>query len=157
MANRTKLTQKKREDFLIELEQHGNVTRAARAIGIRRQYAYEVKAEDPIFSEAWDNALQEWADLLEGEADRRAFEGTVKGVWYKGEQVGEEKQFSDTLLMFRLKALRPDLYKERQATELTGEGGGPVRTATVSAALSPDDLEGLDAQALARLYFGGKP
>lgn len=35
---------------------------------------------------------------------------------------------------------------------VTGAGGGPVQTMTIT----PDDLEGLDAQALARLYFGGK-
>lgn len=126
MANRTKLTKEKREEFMAELTQHGNVTRAARAVGITRVYAYQVKAEDAVFAEAWDNAIQEWADMLEGEADRRAFEGATKGIWYKGELVGEERLYSDTLLMFRLKALRPDLYKDRQATELTGKDGGPM-------------------------------
>lgn len=127
MANRTKLTKEKREEFMAELTQHGNVTKAARAVGITRVYAYQVKAEDTAFAEAWDNAVQEWADMLEGEADRRAFEGTTKGVYYQGILVGEERLYSDTLLMFRLKALRPDLYKDRQATELTGKDGGAVQ------------------------------
>ena len=47
------------------------------------------------------------------EADRRAKDGVLKPVFYKGEIVGSIPQYSDNLLMFRLKALRPDKYRER--------------------------------------------
>ncbi|WP_407543791.1 terminase small subunit (plasmid) [Deinococcus radiomollis] len=39
-----------------------------------------------------------------------------------------------------------------ERVEHTGKNGGPI--AAVSAAVTPDDLAGMDAQALARLYFG---
>ena len=52
--------------------------------------------------------------LLEAEADRRAVEGVVKPLFYKGQRLPVEvREYSDVLLMFRLKALRPEQYRER--------------------------------------------
>ncbi len=52
-------------------------------------------------------------DRLEREATRRAVDGVDKGVWYRGNRVGTEKQYSDLLLLAQLKANIPDKYKER--------------------------------------------
>jgi hypothetical protein len=70
---------------------------------------------------------------LEDESWRRAFEGVTKPVFYKGEQLrtaptkkhpkGElyfERTYSDTLLMHRLNAERPDKYQYRQ--KIVGDG-----------------------------------
>jgi hypothetical protein len=59
-------------------------------------------------------------DTLEAEADRRAAEGTLRPVFYKGEQCGEIREYSDTLLIFRLKALRPEKYRERSNVAVSG-------------------------------------
>jgi hypothetical protein len=86
---------------------------------------------------------------MEAEADRRAMEGTVEPVFYQGQPAGfwydaesnvvpagnalavrfEQhgvRKFSDSLLMFRLKALKPEKYRERVDKQVSGPGGGPV-------------------------------
>lgn len=120
MANRTKWTAKKEEKFLATLTETGSVTAACASISVGRTSAYERRAERPAFAEAWDSALDEYADKLEREADRRAVEGTTKPVFYQGFRCGEVQEYSDSLLMFRLKALKPDKYRERTQTEQTG-------------------------------------
>lgn len=61
---------------------------------------------------------------------------------------------SDTLMIFLLKARRPDKYKERRASELSGPGGGPIKTAWDYSKLILEDLDTLE-----RLYskMAGEP
>lgn len=79
--------------------------------------AYET---DPDFAATVDDAKEGWADTLVKEAYRRAVHGVDKGVYYKGELVVTEKQYSDTLLSQMLKAYK----KEDFAPELTLKGSG---------------------------------
>lgn len=127
MANRTKWTAKKEEQFLTVLTETASVTEACAAIGVGRTSAYSRKADNAAFAAAWDNAIDEYSETLEREADRRAVQGTTKPVFYQGIQCGEVQEYSDTLLMFRLKALRPDKYRERSDVKLGGTDGGPVQ------------------------------
>jgi len=84
--------------FLTALENTGSVTQAAEASKIGRCNAYAHKRNDPAFSKLWDEALDIAADTLEDEARKRAFDG------------------SDVLLMFLLKGLRPQKWRESRAT-----------------------------------------
>jgi hypothetical protein len=84
--------------FLTGLENTGSVTQAAEAAKISRQTVYENKQNDPEFSRQWDEALEQSADALEEEARKRAFAG------------------SDVLLIFMLKGLRPQRWRESRAT-----------------------------------------
>lgn len=127
MANRTKLTPKKRAEFLQCLLDAGNVSRAALKIGMSRVRLYELKKEDEDFSAAWDEAIEIGIDALEEEARRRAYEGTDKPVFYQGYQCGAIREYSDTLMIFLLKAHRPEKFKERVHNEHTGENGGPIK------------------------------
>lgn len=86
---------------------------AARHAGLGRSTLYEWRDEDATFADDWDDAIAEYAERLEREADRRAVEGTVKPLTYKGRVFGTVQEFSDVLLMFRLKALKPEQYKDR--------------------------------------------
>lgn len=112
----------KRMDKLIQcLRQYGNPTRAAQAAGITRSLAYGWKAMYPGFSKVWTMAMNMAIDDLEAEARRRAFEGVLKPAgWYKGQAGGRVREYSDLLLMFLLKAHRPDKFKDR--IEATGAG-----------------------------------
>ncbi len=117
MANRIKFTDSARTQFLEVLARTCNVTHAARTAGISRSRVYDIRKEDAEFAAAWDNAIEEGADALELEARRRALEGVKEPVFYKGEVCGHVLRYSDTLLMFLLKAHRPEKYRERyQAT-----------------------------------------
>ncbi len=72
-----------------------NVRLSADAAGIDRDTAYRRRQRDPEFARLWAQAEQDGVDVLEAQARARALSG------------------SDPLLMFLLKAHRPDRYRER--------------------------------------------
>jgi hypothetical protein len=111
MANRTKATDRAREQFLAVLRTTCNVSEACRACGFSRSCAYEHRNADPEFARAWDEAEQEAADRLEREAWRRAVEGVDKPITYQGEVVGYTKEYSDRMLELLLKAHRPEKFR----------------------------------------------
>lgn len=111
-----------RPAFLARLRASGNVTVAAEAATVDRATVYDARAADAGFAEAWKAALEEAADRLEAEARRRAHDGLLrKKFTAKGEPVidpetGEqywEREYSDVLLMFLLKAARPEKFRDR--------------------------------------------
>jgi len=124
VANRTKRTVELTEKFLKSLSRYGNVLRAAKAAKVGRSTVYEWREEDEDFAAAWDRALEDAADNLEAEAYRRAVTGTLKGVYYQGERIDTERQYSDALLTLLLKANRPQKFKDR--TDITS-GDQPVK------------------------------
>lgn len=63
---------------------------------------------------------QEYVEKLEAEVDRRAIEGIDHPVIYKGSITDSYKEYSDNLLMFRLKKLRPE-YRENYAAPEKGQ------------------------------------
>ncbi len=62
-------------------------------------------------------------DRMEDEARRRAVDGVEESVFYQGEQVSTVRRYSDTLLIFMLKARRPETYRERSDINSTIQGG----------------------------------
>ncbi len=113
MANRRKLTKRKRDTFLAVLREKANASAAARAIGVSPQALYIYKDLHPTFAAEWKNAVDEAVDKLEQEAWRRASDGVDKPVHYKGERVDTIREYSDALLMFLLRGHRPNIYRER--------------------------------------------
>ncbi|WP_438997792.1 hypothetical protein [Candidatus Puniceispirillum sp.] len=102
-----------RDAFLDSLRVTGNVSAAARLVGRSRASLYRMRRIDPDFASAWQDALEEAVDWLELEALRRAVEGIKEDRFSKGEIVGTITRYSDSLLMFLLKARRPWLYDRR--------------------------------------------
>ncbi len=88
--------------FLACLEQTGSVTSAAQAAKMGRSMVYQHKRSDPEFARQWEEALETGADLLADEARRRAFAG------------------SDVLLMFLLKGLVPQRWRESRRNFTAG-------------------------------------
>jgi phage terminase small subunit len=114
------------ERFITHLARHGNASAAAKHAGVSRNFAYQHKREDTTFAAAWADAIEQYIELLETEADRRAVKGLRRLKFYQGDVIKddkgkayEEREYSDTLLMFRLKALAPDKYRERTETKHT--------------------------------------
>ena len=108
-----------RMKFLDGLRMHGMVTQAAMEAGIHRNTAYFERQHDPAFAQEWADALDRGVDMLEDTAKKRAYEG------------------SDVLLIFLLKAHRPQKYRDT------------LRTVTLN--LNPDDLQNLSDDDLERL------
>ncbi len=141
MANRTTRTPQKDGKFLAELARCGLVTQAARAAGYTRSCVYVWRHDDATFGELWDDAIAEYTEGLEAEADRRAKDGVAKPVFYLGEQCGVIQQYSDTLLMFRLKALKPEVYRERALkVQLPAPAPDPSHDASKAEGLSGEAL-----------------
>ena len=139
MANRTKLTLEKRRIFLESLEEDGNVSKAAKLIGIRRQYAYELKQKDSNFSQEWDEAVNIVLDNLESEIYGRATKGVKSSIFYQGVECGTKTEYSDTLAMFILKSRRPEIYGEKLRQDIRTE----IAIKTYKT-VSPDDWPTLD-------------
>lgn len=104
----------------------GNVSQACAASGIKRRgTVYEWQEHDAAFALEYRQAEIEATESLESEAHRRAMFGVpkYKGVYYKGEllEVVEEREYSDTLLIFLLKARAPEKYRERFDVTTAGE------------------------------------
>ncbi len=123
MAKTDKETPKKdtKTVFIEKLKASPNVSVAAKAAGINRTYAYKLRGEDAEFAASWDEAVESSTDAAEAEAYRRAVKGTIKPVFHMGKKVGGIREYSDTLLIFLLKAHRPEKYRE--PVRVVGSGG----------------------------------
>jgi hypothetical protein len=121
------------EKFLLELAQRGIVKGACEAANVGQTTAYVHREKDKDFAAAWLAALDTAADVLVREVWRRAHDGVDEPVTHLGQQSfvaldkdGKPthdkdkvasvvpftiKKYSDTLLMFLLKKMRPE-YRE---------------------------------------------
>jgi hypothetical protein len=122
-------TAKRQALFLEAYALDGTIMHAAKRAGINRKTHFRWMKEAE-YAQRFLAAQEEAADLLEREARRRALVGVDEPVFYKGVQCGAVRKYSDVLLIFLLKGLRPEKYRER--FEHTGEGGGPIQVAKVS-------------------------
>lgn len=82
------------QKFLDLYKATGNVTLSAHGAGTARTNVYARRRDNAEFAERMDDAHQEAIERLEAEAWARA------------------RKTSDTLLIFLLKALKPDMYRE---------------------------------------------
>lgn len=112
--------------FLATLAEMPNIRRACQRAGISRGHAYLTRDQDPEFAKRWRSALKDSLELLEEEAWRRAQLGTAKPVFQQGELVGHVQEFSDTLMIFLLKAHKPKKYREVKQLMHSSPTGGPV-------------------------------
>ncbi len=108
---------------------YGTIAKACEVAGVPRSEHYrwqKGKRYAARFAEAEEQSIQ----ALETEARRRALVGTEKPLFHKGNQIGNVPVFSDPLLMFLLKAKRPEVYRDR---------GLPTRAAPPDASASSSD------------------
>ncbi len=102
VADSYNIAHPKKRAMLIAYARTGNISQACAAVGIGRRSHYDWLDSDDDYAAAFRQAGEDAADALEAEARRRAFEG------------------SDTLLIFLLKGLRPERYRERYDHRLQG-------------------------------------
>jgi len=112
--------------FLSGLRDLPNVTHACKRAQVSRNFVYEQRKEDAAFATAWDEALEEGLDAMDGEMMRRAFKGTLEPMVSAGKKVCTVRKYSDTLAIFLAKAHRPERYRDTVRQEITGKDGGPV-------------------------------
>jgi len=96
----------KKRALLKALAKSGAVRRACAAACVHHSTYYEWRLDDAAFADAADVAREHYIEWLEAVADKRATSGPRP---------------SDTLLIFRLKALRPHVYRERYEHKVAPE------------------------------------
>jgi hypothetical protein len=128
-------------EFIRSLTESPNVAEAARRAGVARRTPYARREVDPDFAAAWDEAVESATDDLAGEGWRRAKDGCEKPVFYQGGECGRIREYSDTLLIFLLKAHRPTVYRETVRQEHTGKDGGPIEVTDQARAEAARELE----------------
>lgn len=99
----------------------GTVSGACKVVNIGRRTVYDARNRDEEFAQAWQELEDTTTDRMEREAFRRAVEGVERDIYFKGDPVGTERQFSDTLLIFMLKARKPQIYRENVHIQHGGE------------------------------------
>lgn len=132
------LTTNQRARFLEHLAQTANVTASAEFGGAARRTFYDHREADKEFAAAWDEAFEVAVDAEEAEARRRAMQGVSRPLVSGGKVVKDDDgktimitEFSDTLMVLRLKAHRPK-YRDKSSVEMSGPNGGPVATVTLN-------------------------
>lgn len=111
--------------FLASLKAGSTLKDACAAAGISKQNAYQARQRDEAFAVAWAEAWEDGAEVMEAELFRRAVTGIDKPVYQGGKLVGVIREYSDTLLIFGLKARKPETYRENQRIEHVGAEDAP--------------------------------
>lgn len=105
MAQTEAIRNPKKRAFLKAFSRIGFIVKAAKAAKIHFSSHYEWLAHDPDYRAAFEEAKEASIETLEETAWKRAT---------------DKKKPSDVLLIFLLKAARPDVYRERQEHQHTG-------------------------------------
>ena len=124
--------------YIARLGERGNIEDSLRAAGISRAWAWEKRKQDPEFQTAHEDALKCGLECLKDEAHRRAYAGTFKPVYHKGEHVGLVREYSDSLIMFLMKQHDPS-YREHYNIDV---GNKDARPFMFNMMLHPDAVKG---------------
>jgi len=141
--------------FLDIYRQTGNASKAAAAAGRSTITVGLWCRYYPQFRFCRDLIKEATIDDLEEEARRRAFQGVLKPTgWYKGQPGGYLREYSDNLIMFLIKAHRPQ-FKDSVGSQtnvavavpvtVTNYGDKretPMDTNATEVAVNPDVIEG---------------
>ena len=92
---------------------------ALKLAGCSHVHLYRWREHDAEFGLKELEARTQVADQLEAEAIRRAYKGVRKPVFQGGLLAGHVTEYSDALLMFMLKGLRPEKYRDRADVTVT--------------------------------------
>ena len=113
-----------RERFLTEMRASANLSRACDRAGVTRQQAFALRAADPEFLAAWDDAEAGAFDDLEEEVLRRAREGVDKPVYFGGKVCGSVRNYNDALALEILKLRRERLNARRNDASASPDNDG---------------------------------
>lgn len=108
--------------FLQGVRKTGCILKSCRRAQISSSMHYRVynKPEYAWYREAFHDAVDEFKESLENAAVKRAVEGFTEPIFHLGEQVGERRRYSDTLLVQQLKANLPEKYGDKERHDHTG-------------------------------------
>lgn len=114
-----------RARVLKEFRRTGRVDLATAYAGVDRTTHYNWLKQDDEYRRLFEEATIEATGLLEDEAFRRAYMGTMKPISVGGKVV-MVTEFSDRLIEFLLEARNRRKYGKQQSLEVTGKDGTPL-------------------------------
>ncbi|WP_018949508.1 helix-turn-helix domain-containing protein [Thioalkalivibrio sp. ALMg11] len=109
-----KLTPEKKQKVVELLSQTGNLSACAAEVGLSRDTIYRAMQRDEEFATRIAQARDKASYEVEREIRRRGLEGISRPVYYQGEIIGEQKEYSDKLLLAMAKANMPERYSDKQ-------------------------------------------
>lgn len=120
-------TQKRKQEFCEELAATGRRLDACRKVGVHRSTITKHLEFDPAFKSNVEDAMEEFRELLQKEALRRAVEGNLKPIYFQGVRAKDKdadgneipaaiREFDTTLLVLLLKRHCPE-FKDKSIVE----------------------------------------
>lgn len=117
-----------KKKFLGSFARTGNITESCDAVGIqRRSTVYDWKREDPDFLAEFEEAEAESVERLEAEVRRRGADGYDEPVFHQGAVCGTVRKYSDTLLIFLMKARNPEKFRDKPPVSIDANAQGGVQ------------------------------
>ena len=114
-------TEEKQRRFIEVLADTGQVSQAAKTVGMSRENAYRLRRSPhgAAFARAWDAAREQAGAFIEDVAFERALEGVEHPVFDDcGQVVATRRVYNDRLLMFLLRSLKPERYARHALASL---------------------------------------
>lgn len=102
----------KKRRFLEHFAECGCIGAASAHAGVSRRTHLNWKKTDRRFFVAFEEALCLAIESFEVEAARRAKDGVLVPVYQGGKAVGAIRKYSDLLLIFLLRAMNPEKYRD---------------------------------------------
>lgn len=124
LRKRSQIPDKVLDTFLEYYAKSGSYVRAAKACGLSVRTLRELEGLSSTFCEALDQARQESVAEIEAAARERAVHGVEKDVYYKGEVVGQEREYSDRLAELLLIGNMPEKYGRDRFGQGASTSGG---------------------------------
>ena len=100
-------TPARQREFVRQLARIGNVSAAARGVGMSSKSAYGLRKRAPAdggFAEAWDEAVGAGSANAYHNAVERALDGVEVPYFFRGIQRGTRRVYNDRLLIAALRA-----------------------------------------------------
>ncbi|MCM1516242.1 MAG: hypothetical protein NC080_07530 [Paraprevotella sp.] len=111
--------------YLNELrENRGMELKARKAAGISLADIVRERQRNESFVEQEQEIMAYCGELIRQEVWRRGYDGIDKNVYFKGEVIATEKQYSDSLLLALAKA-HDSRFVEKKV--VTGNNNGPIK------------------------------
>lgn len=137
-------TEEKQRRFIETLADTGLVNVAAKAVGMNRASAYQLRraAHGAAFARAWDAARHHASGLIEDIAFERAIEGTEQEILNNdGEVISTRLVHDNRLLKYLLSHLKPERYGHGARPAAIAAGAAPVPEAEIALADSLRAME----------------
>lgn len=112
------------DNFLEYYAKTGSYVRAAKACGLSVRTLRELEGLSTTFAEALDQARMLAVAEIEEAARERAINGVERDVYYKGEVVGQEREYSDRLAELLLVGNMPEKYGRDRFGQGASSAGG---------------------------------